>query len=141
MHKSIDIPPPPPLAELAAQHPLALFLDFDGTLVEIADTPDGIRVPDGVPAQLAGLHRALGGRIAIVSGRAIADIRSHLGPLDLLMVGSHGAEIGKAAAGAAILRSEEHTAELQSLMRISYAVFCLKKKTRNESDIKKYNTI
>src|SRR3546814_7843422 len=29
------------------------------------------------------------------------------------------------------LRSEEHTSELQSLMRISYAVFCLKKKTRN----------
>src|SRR3546814_7553389 len=31
----------------------------------------------------------------------------------------------------AIYRSEEHTSELQSLMRISYAVFCLKKKTRN----------
>src|SRR3546814_7263836 len=30
------------------------------------------------------------------------------------------------------LRSEEHTSELQSLMRISYAVFCLKKKTKNE---------
>src|SRR3546814_5988972 len=29
-----------------------------------------------------------------------------------------------------LLRSEEHTSELQSLMRISYAVFCLKKKTR-----------
>src|SRR3546814_3536905 len=29
-----------------------------------------------------------------------------------------------------VLRSEEHTSELQSLMRISYAVFCLKKKTR-----------
>src|SRR3546814_5767364 len=29
-------------------------------------------------------------------------------------------------------RSEEHTSELQSLMRISYAVFCLKKKTKNE---------
>src|SRR3546814_9959067 len=29
------------------------------------------------------------------------------------------------------LRSEEHTSELQSLMRISYAVFCLKKKTNN----------
>src|SRR3546814_4219477 len=29
------------------------------------------------------------------------------------------------------LRSEEHTSELQSLMRISYAVFCLKKKTQN----------
>src|SRR3546814_10487731 len=31
----------------------------------------------------------------------------------------------------AVVRSEEHTSELQSLMRISYAVFCLKKKTQN----------
>src|SRR3546814_4547027 len=31
-------------------------------------------------------------------------------------------------------RSEEHTSELQSLMRISYAVFCLKKKTKNERE-------
>src|SRR3546814_7256000 len=31
-----------------------------------------------------------------------------------------------------LLRSEEHTSELQSLMRISYAVFCLKKKTKNK---------
>src|SRR3546814_2153816 len=35
-------------------------------------------------------------------------------------------------------RSEEHTSELQSLMRISYAVFCLKKK--NHANITKYNT-
>src|SRR3546814_1366230 len=35
-----------------------------------------------------------------------------------------------------ITRSEEHTSELQSLMRISYAVFCLKKK---QNDIKKHN--
>src|SRR3546814_10537045 len=34
--------------------------------------------------------------------------------------------------GAAIRRSEEHTSELQSLMRISYAVFCLKKKKNNK---------
>src|SRR3546814_7478770 len=38
------------------------------------------------------------------------------------------AEIGKGVAGWRIFRSEEHTSELQSLMRISYAVFCLKKK-------------
>src|SRR3546814_9209166 len=35
-----------------------------------------------------------------------------------------------AMAGGALLRSEEHTSELQSLMRISYAVFCLKKKKK-----------
>src|SRR3546814_1170566 len=37
---------------------------------------------------------------------------------------------------AEILRSEEHTSELQSLMRISYAVFCLKKKKNNISTYK-----
>src|SRR3546814_7422597 len=37
-----------------------------------------------------------------------------------------------AASCAALARSEEHTSELQSLMRISYAVFCLKKKTTNK---------
>src|SRR3546814_8204344 len=35
-------------------------------------------------------------------------------------------------AGSALGRSEEHTSELQSLMRISYAVFCLKKKNNNK---------
>src|SRR3546814_5465695 len=35
-------------------------------------------------------------------------------------------------AGPQVTRSEEHTSELQSLMRISYAVFCLKKKKKNE---------
>src|SRR3546814_1681910 len=34
-----------------------------------------------------------------------------------------------------VMRSEEHTSELQSLMRISYAVFCLKKKTPNTKTI------
>src|SRR3546814_8463151 len=34
-----------------------------------------------------------------------------------------------------VLRSEEHTSELQSLMRISYAVFCLKKKKQNNTKI------
>src|SRR3546814_3215285 len=40
----------------------------------------------------------------------------------------HHAEISDGMAAAAVRRSEEHTSELQSLMRISYAVFCLKKK-------------
>src|SRR3546814_4997461 len=35
-----------------------------------------------------------------------------------------------------IFRSEEHTSELQSLMRISYAVFCLKKKNKNQHNIR-----
>src|SRR3546814_1230310 len=48
-----------------------------------------------------------------------------------------GAPAGDAMAGMAMggmggMRSEEHTSELQSLMRISYAVFCLKKKTKKD---------
>src|SRR3546814_9331434 len=38
--------------------------------------------------------------------------------------------------GLAVDRSEEHTSELQSLMRISYAVFCLKKKTKEKTKLK-----
>src|SRR3546814_2293838 len=45
--------------------------------------------------------------------------------LDLIMPEMDGVEVVRLLAG----RSEEHTSELQSLMRISYAVFCLKKKT------------
>src|SRR3546814_6207873 len=41
--------------------------------------------------------------------------------------------------GMAINRSEEHTSELQSLMRISYAVFCLKKKKQQHTNHKNYN--
>src|SRR3546814_7651761 len=46
-----------------------------------------------------------------------------------------------ANAGATGLRSEEHTSELQSLMRISYAVFCLKKKNKYTNNITNYNNI
>src|SRR3546814_8078771 len=48
-------------------------------------------------------------------------------------IDSVGGSIGCAAIGS--LRSEEHTSELQSLMRISYAVFCLKKKTKPEDQL------
>src|SRR3546814_9837192 len=42
---------------------------------------------------------------------------------------------------APLLRSEEHTSELQSLMRISYAVFCLKKKNKHKTHIYKTHNI
>src|SRR3546814_6359974 len=46
----------------------------------------------------------------------------------------------RARPGRHALRSEEHTSELQSLMRISYAVFCLKKKKNTRDDIDEKNT-
>ena len=87
-----DLPPPPALAALLADSPIALFLDFDGTLVDLAPTPDGISVPQGLSAALVSLSGTLGGRLALVSGRAISDIERHLGPLKLAASGSHGAD-------------------------------------------------
>src|SRR3546814_2479697 len=46
-------------------------------------------------------------------------------------IGEHGRSRGRTDEAFGLERSEEHTSELQSLMRISYAVFCLKKKTKN----------
>src|SRR3546814_4112511 len=60
-----------------------------------------------------------------------------LGHLDALVQRRYLAEQGKALGKDNFVRSEEHTSELQSLMRISYAVFSLKKKTKktNKHDI------
>src|SRR3546814_1673779 len=49
------------------------------------------------------------------------------------LITGNGADEGTAGLAAGYDRSEEHTSELQSLMRISYAVFCLKKKKRRSN--------
>ncbi|HEX8532671.1 MAG TPA: trehalose-phosphatase [Allosphingosinicella sp.] len=71
----------------------ALFLDFDGTLVELAEAPDAISVSPAVAPLLAGLSRRLDGRLALVSGRAIADLERHLECSGLAVSGSHGLEL------------------------------------------------
>lgn len=92
------LPEPVPLTKLLSSGPVALFLDFDGTLVEIAAGPDSIAVRQGLNRALCKLSDRLGGRLALVSGRAIEDIERHLGPLPLAMAGSHGASIRSADA-------------------------------------------
>lgn len=86
-----DLPPPPPFDRLLAKGPVALFLDFDGTLIDIAETPDSIAVPADLARQLAALSARLDGRLALVSGRSIENLEAHLGPLSLACAGSHGA--------------------------------------------------
>src|SRR3546814_5116723 len=49
-----------------------------------------------------------------------------------------GVYLGRNAGGVFGLRSEEHTSELQSLMSISYAVFCLKKKNKTKQDVESH---
>lgn len=83
------------------QSEIALFLDFDGTLVELASGPDAIRPLPDLAERLTSLAARLSGRCAIVSGRGIADIESHIGPLSIAMAGSHGSDI-RDADGAAL---------------------------------------
>lgn len=95
------LPPAPSLAALCADLPLALFLDFDGTLVDLAPTPDSIHVPDGLAGKLHRLSRHLSGRMALVSGRAIVDLERHMGPICVAVAGSHGSDC-RAANGSSI---------------------------------------
>lgn len=95
-HPGLSRTRPPRLADLLAEGPAALFLDFDGTLVEIAPGPDAIAPRKGLGADLARLAERLGGRCALVSGRAICDIERHIGPLVLAAAGSHGTDIRSA---------------------------------------------
>ena len=70
----------------------ALFFDFDGTLVDLAAQPDAVRVEPAVKHSLAALSLAVGGAVAIVSGRPLSEIDHHLQPLTLCAAGVHGAE-------------------------------------------------
>ena len=70
----------------------ALFLDFDGTLVDIAPRPDAVKVEAGLIDNLDAIRRRLGGALAIVSGRPIAQIDGFLGPATFDAAGLHGVE-------------------------------------------------
>ncbi len=70
----------------------ALFLDFDGVLVEIADRPDGVVVGDHVAPLLARLDAAFAGGVTLLSGRALRDLERFLPAYEGRMIGGHGAE-------------------------------------------------
>jgi trehalose 6-phosphate phosphatase len=70
----------------------ALFLDVDGTILEIAPTPEAVEVPALAVPAIAAASERLAGAVALVSGRRIADLDRLFAPLRLPAAGSHGAE-------------------------------------------------
>ncbi|HJQ56045.1 MAG TPA: trehalose-phosphatase, partial [Vineibacter sp.] len=85
-HTPASIGPPP-----AIRPDWALFLDLDGTLLDLAPTPSSVTVPDGLREVLARLRERLDGALAIVSGRPVEEIDRLLAPLVLPVAGNHGA--------------------------------------------------
>ncbi len=83
----------------------ALFLDLDGTLIEIAQTPDGVIVPDGLAGELGRLVQVLQGALAIITGRPIGDVDRLLAPLVPVAAGIHGAELRALQHGEVVSRA------------------------------------
>jgi trehalose 6-phosphate phosphatase len=75
----------------------ALFLDIDGTLAEIANTPDAVRIEEEIAATLPRLLRELKGALALVTGRAITSADLLFPGLALPIAGQHGCERRDAA--------------------------------------------
>ncbi|WP_096671665.1 trehalose-phosphatase [Polaromonas sp. AET17H-212] len=75
----------------------ALFLDFDGTLVELAARPEAVVIAPTLTSTLAALYGQLGGALALVSGRRLSDLDSFLAPLQLPAAVEHGGQRRNAA--------------------------------------------
>ncbi len=78
---------------------IALFLDVDGTLLDLAPRPDAVEVPVSLVGALAMAERRLDGAIALLSGRPIGELDRLFTPLRLRAGGVHGAEIRDSPGG------------------------------------------
>ena len=79
---------------------IGLFLDVDGTLLDIAPRPEAVEVAAGLLDDLAAVELALGGAVALVSGRTIAELDRLFAPLRFAASGVHGAELRRRPGGA-----------------------------------------
>ncbi|MEC5290156.1 trehalose-phosphatase [Aurantimonas sp. C2-6-R+9] len=81
-----------PLPPSIDPHRHAVFLDFDGTLVEFVDDPQAVAIAPAALDRLEVLQAELAGALAVVSGRRIADLDRFLAPMRFAAAGVHGLE-------------------------------------------------
>lgn len=84
----LALPAPPPLS-----NDWALFLDIDGCLLDFAERPEDVIVPPGLRQDIARLRIALGGALALVSGRSLAQIDALFPEMQLEAAGLHGLQL------------------------------------------------
>jgi trehalose 6-phosphate phosphatase len=72
---------------------VAILLDVDGTILDVAATPQSVVVPASLVRTLSELHARTGGALALVSGRLIENLDDLFVPLKLPCVGGHGVEL------------------------------------------------
>src|SRR5580704_14176160 len=92
---------------------VAILLDVDGTILDVAATPQSVVVPASLVRTLGELHARTDGALALVSGRLIENLDDLFVPLKLPCVGGHGVE-WRISGGAPIQRRH---AELSSLLK------------------------
>jgi trehalose 6-phosphate phosphatase len=100
---------------------VALFLDVDGTLLEIARRPDAVRVAAPLRDLLGALLTDSGGAVALVSGRSLANLDELFAPLAFPAAGLHGLE-RRSASG--IIHTRDVAASLETVRQMLTAQSC-----------------
>ncbi len=90
----------------------ALFLDVDGTLLEVAETPQRVRVPDGIKQLLLALTVRFDGAVALISGRSLDDVDRLFAPMRFCVAGIWGLEYRESSG--CVSRPSLHTDRLSA---------------------------
>jgi trehalose 6-phosphate phosphatase len=106
---------------VSCDEPVALFLDIDGTLLDVALTPSTVHVPPDLPGLLDAVSRRLSGALAIITGRPLAEADNLLKPSKFVGGGVHGGQMRLTPAGniQRLTPEFDHTlvAELKKIVR------------------------
>lgn len=96
--------------DFASHQRWALFLDVDGTLLEFAETPQGVHVPASLKQMLDEVRWRLDGALALVSGRSLASLDQLFSPVRFIASGVHGCE--RRAPNGTVMRPEIDAASI-----------------------------